>query len=77
MGPTRRKHDAETRTAVLATFFRESRLRFAPRRKVFPFHAIQRKTPTTLVTGVSVNQWVRGFPLSPFEAPRSGLEPGT
>jgi hypothetical protein len=61
------------RTAALAPFLGESRSRFAPRRNSFPLHAIQRKTPTTLVTGVSVNQWVRGIPLSPFEAPRAGL----
>jgi len=58
-------------------FLEESRPRFARRRNSFPLHAMQRKTPTTLVTGVRVNQWVCGFPLRPFEAPRSGLEPAT
>jgi hypothetical protein len=46
-------------------------------RNLFALHAIQRKTPTPLVTGVSVNQWVRGFPLWPFKAPRTQRLSGT
>src|SRR5436190_10573190 len=67
----RRKRDVDLRTAALAPLLRESCVHSVRRRNPFPLHAIQRKTPTTIVTGASVNQWVRGFPLSPFEAPRS------
>ncbi len=46
----------------------------ALRHNLLAEHAFQRKTPGTLVTGVSVNPWRKSFPLLPRSAPRTGPE---